>query len=271
MSERARARRAKKYIQKLERQGTVVDLCTTYIKASTLNPDTNSQVEDCYAKELGSCDGGISREHYISRAVLEQFEYIEAQGIPWIGTEGLRLSPEALTTKCLCRYHNSHLSPLDDLMGKSFTKILHFLGASAEIVIIDGTAFERAMLKHLLGLLGTERIENAGRRYGPSDIDPQWVKYLFAQESFPDNIGLFIFHPVGSRVVSQKRLQLAPLYIENEIQGLHASINGFDFYLCMVSKEVGFRTNHPQYNQILHRPRQLQKEEGAGKIIFHWD
>ena len=73
------------------------------------------RVEKCYMKELGSCVPPISGEHIISEFVCQVLMgdgEFSISGVPWLeaGETKIIAPPQA---NCLCRKHNSSLSPLD--------------------------------------------------------------------------------------------------------------------------------------------------------------
>ena len=66
----------------------------------------------CWANCLGDCDGGMSREHIVSKCLYG--ENVKVKGFPWCKDEWAYRSIDNVTSKVLCRRHNSALSPLDD-------------------------------------------------------------------------------------------------------------------------------------------------------------
>jgi hypothetical protein len=77
----------------------------------------------CYATVLDDCGGGMSREHYISRSLLEIFTGHTpiVTGFPWQRAgEQLRTTAANLATNVLCETHNNALSPLDERAGEFF-------------------------------------------------------------------------------------------------------------------------------------------------------
>jgi hypothetical protein len=62
-------------------------------------------------KELGSCDGGISGGHLISKSIIEFLKLdgdFVVSGLPWLEEgETKSLGPKNLVANCLCSKHNS--------------------------------------------------------------------------------------------------------------------------------------------------------------------
>ena len=74
---------------------------------------TYKSIKKCYFSFTNNCDGGISKEHIISRAVLKEITdkeiTIEKNGI----LRTVSIDSSSLTTKRLCRRHNSAVNGLD--------------------------------------------------------------------------------------------------------------------------------------------------------------
>ncbi|WP_157726485.1 hypothetical protein [Imhoffiella purpurea] len=69
-------------------------------------------MKDCWASEYSSCDGKISREHYISKSVFEQ-PFIYVSGFDWCKDKEKKIGLSNLTAKILCERHNNSLSFVD--------------------------------------------------------------------------------------------------------------------------------------------------------------
>lgn len=86
------------------------------------NAPTGEATEGCYLASSQNCGGALSREHYISRALIDRSE-VFVRGMPWQKEEVQRFSPDNLTAKILCRRHNSALSPLDEHAKRFFLSL----------------------------------------------------------------------------------------------------------------------------------------------------
>lgn len=75
-------------------------------------PVTGEAQSGCYMAATADCSGGLSREHYISRGLIDGPE-LRVRGMPWQREEVAHYSPDNLAARILCRRHNSALSPLD--------------------------------------------------------------------------------------------------------------------------------------------------------------
>jgi hypothetical protein len=118
---------------------------------------TNYGHPHCYLRDTLDCSQDISREHYMSKAVLEQLgSTLRVSGMPWLQSgETLETSVGSLTAKILCKRHNEALSPLDNeasLFLSTLRKALidlrrKTLSRKPIFHLINGTALELWMLK----------------------------------------------------------------------------------------------------------------------------
>jgi hypothetical protein len=98
----------------------------------------------CYAAPLSSCSSKISREHYLSANILELFECLDTDHIPFLkGGVPKRIDPMCLNAKILCTTHNEYLSPLDTVAGELFRFLLTFPSDNWKTMTINGFALEK--------------------------------------------------------------------------------------------------------------------------------
>lgn len=154
----------------------------------------------CYAATIGECDGGLTREHYISKSILEQLGRFSVTGLPWQSARPVAAS--AMTAWMLCKRHNEELSPLDTAASRLFSIIA---SVQAEQRTgeheIDGDLIERWSLKALYGMLTSG---NALRHDGVSvksvpiaeglaeDGRKRILPIIFAREPMPSAWGLHV-------------------------------------------------------------------------------
>ena len=153
---------------------------------------------NCYAISLCDCKGGISKEHYISRSVLEiAGKTLQVSGFSWQKPdEPMEVGIGALTSRILCSQHNSELSPLDET-GRKFLSALKSSFDEAigneyfahEVFSIDGDKLELWLLKILCGIFASQ---------GTVEVPERWIKILFQRERFPEGSGMHIFGKPGS-------------------------------------------------------------------------
>ena len=126
---------------------------------------------DCYFERHSNCHGGLSREHYISKSVLDLiFDGTNGvvSGTPWAFSDGKKVSKESLTAKILCQRHNNGLAALDAAAKQLFKAIqdsqtnLQTRGKDGSKVNVSGDAFERWLLKVTAGMLASGNFGRGG-------------------------------------------------------------------------------------------------------------
>lgn len=155
----------------------------------------NGNTRKCYARILGGCDGGLSREHIVSEAILDNISptnCIDVINPHWAKGETKRVGKRRLTARVLCLKHNSLLSPLDTEMATFQAHVGRALSQhnkANEIECIDGNKIERWMLKVLLGLCVDDHLE-PDPIYG--DIYDWGIRATFGGKELPIGMGLYV-------------------------------------------------------------------------------
>ena len=163
-------------------------------------PITNYRHPDCYASESQDCSEAISREHYISRAVLQQLgdgRSVPIGGMPWqdpnISSEYLALT--ALQSKILCERHNHALSPLDNFAGRFF-RVVSFVslaknGTNNVVKLFHGPDLERWLIKVICGgaCSGNLRVRSGDMKAWKPDRN--WLNILFRGAELKARRGLY--------------------------------------------------------------------------------
>jgi hypothetical protein len=157
---------------------------------------------ECYAQPLGDCSKGLTREHYISRSVLN-----EVGSSIWI--EGTMRTPaayypqSALTARVLCAVHNNQLSDLDTAAADAFRMMRTYQadfdpGAQQRVsksATVDGSALELWMLKLAFGMLAARQFRDRQRNQAITSVRQGYgltlLKVLFLREPWPDGWGLY--------------------------------------------------------------------------------
>ena len=145
----------------------------------------------CFAAPLLDCDGGpLSKEHYLSTALLRRFPAsFTVGGLSWLVTPR-RFSATAFQAKILCARHNNALSSLDAEAARLFD-VMYRAEQGAEVGAheFDGESLERWALKLLLGL------HTSGNFYGQEGkeilVPDLHLRILFGEQSIPDGCGLY--------------------------------------------------------------------------------
>jgi len=222
----------------------------------------------CYAIHLGDCAGGMTKEHYISHSVLEIVgKAVQVSGFPWQRPdEPMQISTSALSSRILCRHHNSELSHLDETgatflhtLKSSFDQAVAQKEFTSEVFSIEGEKLELWLLKILCGIFSAT---------GAVAVPKTWVNILFEREAFPNASGISIFGTSGSaswffnliRVISVRDK-------EGDIAGAKFGVGGLALLLAFgkpLFTEKGM--------QALYRPKSIVMEKGgnAKRFDFSW-
>jgi hypothetical protein len=144
----------------------------------------------CYARVLGNCSKEISKEHFISRNILEELHQsggLRVGGMPWNAPgEVVAISPASLAGKVLCRHHNGLLSDLDVLGGRFFRALNSIHAASSgglsslldAVYQFDGNGVERFFLKILLGGVASGNLRGPGGSTATEGPDASLLTHL---------------------------------------------------------------------------------------------
>lgn len=159
----------------------------------------------CYAKILSDCSAALSKEHYVSRSILDLLGDVHViSNASWLppGTQSKPLRSKALGSRILCKRHNEMLSVLD-AKAKDFLKQVIWAFSEGSIalpdrrVAVDGDALELWVLKACCGFFASGELLVQGRQT-KYDLPVEWLRILFQDAPWTRNTGLCI------RLVSAK-------------------------------------------------------------------
>lgn len=149
----------------------------------------------CYAAEIGGCGGGLSREHPVSKCLLERLSAlgdgadIEA---PWFARGRRReMFESAMQTRVLCRDHNRLLSPYDTEACKLFDVILASSLKKLETwETLNGSHIERWALKMLFADVAAGKFKYSVPGNPAAENPPvEWLRVLFEGAPMPRGCG----------------------------------------------------------------------------------
>ena len=164
-------------------------------------PITGHTHPSCYLSVTRDCSKQISREHYISRSVLDKLgKVLGVTGAHW-QKEGqvLETSVGNLTAKILCKRHNEALSPLDSEGGIFFSALAEALkdidrktlSRKPIFHLANGEALELWMLKvacgHYFGVASQDGVK-LKQKY---TIDLAKVEKAFFERRWGIRCGLY--------------------------------------------------------------------------------
>ena len=192
--------------------------------APSLNPPgppTGYSHAGCYLRGTADCSEQISREHYISRSVLDQLgQFIRVSGAPWQKPgEQLETSIGNLTAKILCKRHNEALSPLDDEAASFFSTLAKALvdldrktlSRKPIFHLTSGDALELWVLKVACGLYFSVGAKDRVKLTDSHTIDLQLAQRAFFMREWEPRAGLYFHGTTGSRITVANSVAISPL------------------------------------------------------------
>jgi hypothetical protein len=239
---------------------------------------------DCWAKSLGGCSGGLSREHYVSKGIFEDSKIV-AFGLPWCNDQPKTIGLASAVAKILCQTHNSALSVYDTEASRLscfLTECVLDRPELTESICVKGAYFEKWALKTMLNLW-TLGVLDMGKNVQPN---PNLVDALFQSAGLSAPRGLYF---IGGGTMANKTFKngLAWNAIKNisdpqhPVVGMAFAFNDLNFAISIsgVPAESALRTigerrgvdyaNWP----IVYRPQSIRLQgdrSGSKRIHFDW-
>jgi len=215
----------------------------------------------CALEGLTSCDGPISREHYISRTVLEAiFDGTTAsiQGVPWSPATFAEVGISSLIARILCQGHNGALSILDSEAGRFFRAIqqsqieLRDKAIDTQRFVFSGDLIERWFLKVAFGMWVSGNFSSkACRMHG--NPPSTWGQLLLAMNPWP---------AADPLVTAHKEFSCRPqMFASGEIKAV-------DFELCRLPFTLVMgRPDHKEAWGV-YRPACLKLTDGRAQRLL---
>ena len=187
--------------------------------------DTGFDHPRCYLAGSKTCSTKISKEHYISQAILKQIATDGTitlngnnQGASNFVNKPLPIS--GLASNILCRTHNSALSVLDDFADRLFEKISSLQDALLDsnrsapaFCLVDGASLERWMIKVLFGLAATKLLRtNTGNVVEPNELPSTLLDRLIEGIELPMPLRIWAGYAVGQEIEVGKLATTATLF-----------------------------------------------------------
>jgi len=236
-------------------------------------PQTGNSIASCYANSLSNCGTKISREHYVSKNLLEYMnntENLKVEGLSWAKDKSTTISPNALASKVLCDRHNSALTNLDSISLRIFQSLDedNVTGSGHTLLyLFNGYDIERWLLKILCGVVKAE----STRLQEEIDISIQdyWLKILFAGERFPDNQGLYICKSIGHKFEGQRGLGMRLIVGSGKLAGIGLYVCGYELILSMTE----FPNRKFDDREFIYRPMEIYSSarDFEKSVLFTWD
>ena len=243
-------------------------------------PPTGYSHARCYLRDTFDCSERLSREHYVSEAVLVQLgKTLRVSGMPWQQPgETLDAGIGSLTARILCERHNHALSPLDAEAGLFFSVLSRALvdlarktlSRNPSFHLVSGDALELWMLKVACGLYYSVGAKNGVRLSTTHTIDMMKVRRAFFEREWDARGGLYFSGATGSVMTIANQASFSPLSMEHESRfgGAVASLLGFKVELLFDTKG----TNPGAWMGLVRRPTELvlRKAKRRHSIILTW-
>jgi hypothetical protein len=227
-----------------------------------------------------NCSEGVTREHYVSEAILKRFDLLNVSGMPWQEAEQTQTLPtKALVANILCERHNSALSPVDEMGLRVFDACI----AAADYAVsqkypgrtqhylISGEGLELWMFKLMAGIHfggiakadGRVARENCG-------IPIERIVEALSTGSLPAGAGLIVAQNTG--VVQRSQLSVSPLVAteKNEHIGVRVHFGALSFEATVVPPPV--TAAHKARLAPFRRPRVVDFVGPArdARIVLTW-
>jgi hypothetical protein len=234
------------------------------------------RVEKCYMKELGSCVAPISGEHIISASVCKVLMgdgQFSISGVPWLeaGETKIIAPPKA---KCLCRKHNSALSPLDSAAHYFFASLRSYLENDSGMrhALLSGHDLERWLLKTAKAAAVSRSLAHGGEPLSGSFArDAALLDMLDDPLRWPEGAGLYCTMNTGDLTENSVRFQFQPLTNEHDdIEALAFNIMGFRFVLLLEALDL---TKYPFLDGAKYRPGRIEISYPASTswVTLSWE
>lgn len=209
-------------------------------------PNTNFSLFKCYMSITNNCSKKISKEHMVSEGALKEVdENINLTGLPWLKNGSKQLHTSVITSKILCKRHNSAFSTIDQ-EGKEFVRVIKTFSkinysGRKKLAVFNGLDIERWLLKTFYGLLYSKNLQIDINESLQANIDAKCIDLLYGNVPHADNRGLFIRTQINHTVKSDRILAISPIInkVKSNIQGITINIFGFDFLFstCPINVE----------------------------------
>lgn len=167
----------------------------------------------CYLSRMSGCSAKMSREHFVSRNILERLTndkltFTNAAHF-FGGKNPVVIGVNGFASKVLCDNHNSVLSPLDVAAGVAFQRIQNLTkdlvaadkGHNVQsFQIVSGIDMERWMIKVFCGLVAGKKIRNAsGGVVEPNSLPDLLLEALVGATLLEAPLGLYMHTFVGQK------------------------------------------------------------------------
>jgi hypothetical protein len=234
----------------------------------------------CYLAGYGNCSDKITKEHFISRNILERLAPLrfENAGHFFGGKQVVEVGVDSFSAKVLCDAHNGALSPLDAAAGQTFQTI-QALGADllgvadpnrrlAAFYVGSGIDMERWLIKVFLGLVAAGKIRaESSRVLSLVELPPELFDAMLGRAALPPPLGLYVAAYPGQQFplsgLSFSTLQLTDG--SDAVGGMMLRLGVLDFIL-VTSPNYGSTFSNDGW--FRHHPMPWSVEQNGSKAYY---
>lgn len=249
------------------------------LPAASVPPSENDR---CYLSALGNCSSKITKEHFISRNILERITTdrltIENAGHFFGGKERVDIGVNDFASKVLCDTHNNALSALDSAVGTTFStiedtakdlaKFANSPTALKSFRLSSGMDIERWMIKVYCGLVAAGKIRSVtGRVLERSALSPCLFAALIGRQPLASPLGLY-HHSFAGQNRRLGGLSFGTIMLtdgSDEVGGLLLSLGPFNFAF-ITSTDYGVRFNEPAWHR--HPSLLFNVKQKGSRIVY---
>ena len=233
---------------------------------------TSTHMRTCWASSIGGCDAKLSREHVISES-LWLGPSVRVAGFPWLKGQIKEVGLGSLTSKVLCRTHNSGLSDLDQAAKDGFDAFRRSMALlnkrSAERqrkwkrvrFQVDAPRLERWFLKTAINLAFYHPTDLVWHLDGSPLNRPgaRLVQYAFGLEALVSPMGLYAAATEGEDVFSDDSVGSAPLMVAgaDRVVGFMYEYRGARFVLWLAEEPPPVNLRLPAPHSVAWRDSRL--------------
>ena len=237
----------------------------------------------CYFSSHGDCSSKITREHFISRNILERITTdklaIENAGHIFGGKNKVEIGIDAFTAKVLCDVHNPALSPLDTAAGVAFSTIEALIKDIAKTAdpaaairsfhLSSGVDMERWLIKVYCGLVAAEKIRGAtGKILQRNALPSYFFDALLGTSSLPSPLGLYQHTFVGQKRRLGAGIDIGTIQLTDgsgDVGGLLLNLGPINLILVT---STAFGQSFKEPNWYRHPTFLLNVRQGSCRIAY---
>lgn len=248
-------------------------------------PNTNFSQQDCFLSSTHNCSVGLSREHYMSRTLLEILgsgKSVKVDGTLWQKAKGgQEVGINSLQAKILCKRHNSALAPLDGAAKGFFVQLRRIfsnlerrsLSRKGSIIIISGEELELWALKAACGIFFSKNASYKGIPISKEyKIQSNLIEEAFSNARWEKHCGLYVKGGGGHSFHTENAIAIRPIVEDETKNFIGAELIFSGLGLLVVFNPMGWEAAPPEGAGWVFRPTELsfRNDMRTHTIILTW-